>query len=189
MSDKRLDSLITNLEKEVSSHNLTTLDKFTYVFMTFKFKTKIGQELQEKFVECLKELNDKGIEAIEIDLCNFFLANRVKFSIKFNYVKGMSSKDNFIMFKYLMKLKNMCLIEGTKANYKIEKYSKTFNNKGKDFKKYGVTYINFYDKIIRDISIDFNFLWKPKYEELKDDRGIVKDYSWLIFQYIKVIMK
>lgn len=186
MKDKRLESLIVKLEKELTSKNLRTIDKFEYLFSTYKIKSNMNQEWQEKFLQFLKDLNKSDGEAYYYDIANFFLLNRIRFSIKFNYIKEIELISNLVMWELVTKLKLECLKLQLKDKYIIQCSSKKFKANDKEYNQYGIDYFNRDRHKLYRLSVDLNVQWKPSHKSINDNRGSVDSYSWLMFQFVKV---
>lgn len=186
MKDKKLESLIVNLEKEITNKNLRIIDSFEYLFATYNIKSIMNQELQEKFLQFLKDLDKSDNEIYYYDIANYFLLNRISFDIKFNYIKEIKLISNLVMWKLVTKLKLECLKLQLKDKYIIQCSSKKFKANDKEYNQYGIDYFNRDRHKLYRLSVDLNIDWKPSHKSINDDRGSVDSYSWLIFQFVKV---
>lgn len=186
MKDKKLENLIVNLEKEITNNNLRTINNFEYFFATYNIKSIMNQELQEKFLQFLKDLDKSDNEIYYYDIANFFLLNRIRFDIKFNYIKEIKLISNLVMWKLVTKLKLECLKLQLKDKYIIQINNKKFKAKSKEYDQYGIDYFNRDKHKLYRLSVDLNIQWKPSHKSINDNRGSVDSYSWLMFQFVKV---
>ena len=185
MQDKKLASLINKLERQIQDHNLTTINKFEYLYSVFKINSTMGQDLQELFLEFLKS---KDV-FLPHEIANFFLSNNMKFSIHFKYIKEAGIKSNLNMFLSINDVKKQLHKINKKHEFKFYTKKFTDDKKNKEFRQLALDIINKKDITITKLSLDLNLLWKPRYKRIEDYSMTMDEYSWLCFQIIKSRLK
>jgi hypothetical protein len=71
--------------------------------ITYKFRRPLTREEQMDFISFLGDSEHMNTLS-PVDFCNFFLKNKIPFSLKFKYIKDLSIKDNYRYAKIIKAL-------------------------------------------------------------------------------------
>lgn len=171
---------------QVYNKQLKEIRHFRYSCFDFKFSIK-EQKLQEKFVEVI--LRDK---VMPWNICDFFILNNIKYSLRFKYCNNLTIKDNSKLLKTVLilnKTKLKVRIHNWKNKYKIlhKANKKVINNKKR--RNFVFQLINLDTKVMYFIQCDSNIWWKPKKIVEEFDNGHVFSIGWLFCQIGKAKYK
>lgn len=177
MEQRQKDDLLQKLKWQVYNKNLEKINKFQYGCFKFKFNI-ISQEDQEAFVEFLDNSN---CDLMPWNICNFFLSRHIKYSINFRYVKGLSLKGNWTLFKTVMFLKTQKLKMYINNIKIIPSFKKKMNDK-KERYELSLQLLNLNTNKVCFIQCDSNIWWKPRKITEKSDTFEGVSYGWLFVQ-------
>ena len=164
-SKLQLLKLINNMEEVVEKGELKEITGFQYLSFLFNFNI-LNIEMIYKYIEFLKGYVFQDKVLVPWDICNFFIANDVKYKIKFKYNKDISLSENFLYFKVVFFLKT------EKIKYNVKSFTK----------KNIIKFVHFLaDKINL-------YIEKEKHSE-KIEKFLKKIFYFLANKFLKIVKK
>lgn len=103
-SNLQLLKLVNNMEELVKKGELKEITGFNYLSFLFEFNIS-GMEMMNKYMNFLKSYVFEGKVLVPWDICNFFIANDIKYKVKFKYNMKIGIQENFLYFRTVLALK------------------------------------------------------------------------------------